>query len=58
MTTRHWPQYDIIMLPACRQAASCLNLMYNVKIHILSIKKHKEREQKTAYLCHVGKWIP
>lgn len=36
----------------------CLNLMHNVKIHILSIKKHKERERKTAYLCHVGKWIP
>ena len=26
-----------------------------VKMHILSIKMRKEKEEGTAYLCHVGK---
>ena len=29
-----------------------------VKMHILSIKMRKEKEEGTAYLCNVGKWIP
>jgi len=29
-----------------------------VKMHILSIKMCKEKEEGTAYLCNVGKWIP
>ena len=29
-----------------------------VKMQILSIKMRKEKEEGTAYLCNVGKWIP
>ena len=29
-----------------------------VKMHILSIKMRKEKEEGTAYLCNVGKCIP
>jgi hypothetical protein len=30
----------------------------SVKMHTLSIKKHKEREDGIAYLCDAGKRIP
>ena len=29
-----------------------------VKMYILSIKMCKEKEEGSAYLCNVGKWIP